>query len=160
MNTKPNKTSFKKGDSRLVGNSFKKGLPAWNKGKRVSDSERKRLASLRTGKKPWNKDKKLPNQSGKNHGRWKGGFSRGYRIGYYSLEYKKWRLAVFERDHYICQGCSMVGGYLTAHHIKNQAHYPKLRYNLNNGITLCEKCHSLTDNYKGRANSRVRLKNS
>ena len=87
---------------------------------------------------------------GKNHKWWKGGKSKNYKEGYYSAEYKQWRLQIFERDFYKCQGCNKVGGYLTAHHIKSWAKYPKLRFDINNGITLCEDCHKLTDNYKGR----------
>jgi len=85
---------------------------------------------------------------------WKGGISKNYKTGYYSAQYKQWRIDVFERDGYRCQGCTNVGGYLTAHHIKSFAHYPKLRFKLNNGITLCEECHKLTDNYKGRGRFR------
>ena len=55
------------------------------------------------------------------------------------------------RDQFKCQGCGQVGGYLTAHHIKSFAHFPELRFKIENGITLCEECHSKTDNYKGRA---------
>lgn len=66
-----------------------------------------------------------------------------------SLEYKKWRSGVFERDNWICQTCgarSKTGEpvYLEAHHIKGWAKYPKLRYVVSNGITLCEECHKLT----------------
>lgn len=88
--------------------------------------------------------------SGKNNPMWNGGTSRTYKEGYYSTEYIRWRLKVFERDGYRCQVCDQVGGYLTAHHIKSFAHFPKLRFEITNGITLCEDCHSLTDNYKGR----------
>lgn len=83
---------------------------------------------------------------------WKGGNSRGYKTGYYSKEYKQWRSDVFLRDNYTCQICGITGNktYLTAHHIKSFAHYPELRFSLDNGMTLCEPCHSRTDNYKGR----------
>ena len=33
---------------------------------------------------------------------WKGGTSRGYKTGYWSLEYRLWRKAVFVCDNYIC----------------------------------------------------------
>ena len=86
--------------------------------------------------------------SGKNNPRWKGGISRTYREKYYSKKFKKWRLKVFIRDNYTCRNCQKVGGRLTAHHIKSWAKYPKLRFVVSNGITLCEKCHSKTDNFK------------
>lgn len=70
---------------------------------------------------------------------------------YMDKPYRDWRKAVFERDNYVCQDCGAKGGYLTAHHIKSWAKYPELRYELSNGKTLCEPCHTRTDNYKGRA---------
>jgi len=56
-------------------------------------------------------------------------------------KYKRWRLAVFKRDNYTCQKCSRKGGKLNAHHIKSWSRFPKLRYVLSNGITLCERDH-------------------
>jgi len=128
----------RKASERMKGNTqgFQKGKPSPRKGKKSS-------------KPSWNKGLK-GFLAGEKHYNWKGGTSKGYRTGYYSFEYKKWRIAVFERDSFTCQSCHQVGGYLTAHHIKSFAHYPELRTVLENGITLCEDCHKLTDNYKGR----------
>jgi HNH endonuclease len=59
-----------------------------------------------------------------------------------TMEYKEWRKAVFERDSYTCQKCGTVGGYLHAHHIKEWQYYPELRYDVDNGQTLCRRpCH-------------------
>ena len=60
-----------------------------------------------------------------------------------SKEYRAWRAAVYERDHYTCQNCGNVGGKLNAHHIKSFARFPSLRLDVNNGITLCAECHKL-----------------
>jgi 5-methylcytosine-specific restriction endonuclease McrA len=58
-------------------------------------------------------------------------------------EYKLWRANVFQRDGYKCQVCQEVGGTLNAHHIKKFSRFIDGRYDINNGITLCEDCHKL-----------------
>lgn len=87
-----------------------------------------------------------------NNHNWNGGSSRAYKTGYHSHAYKNWRKKVFIRDNFTCQGkdCDTDSVYITAHHILSFANYPELRFDVNNGITLCKDCHSKTDNYKGR----------
>ena len=75
------------------------------------------------------------------------------RVGKYSLKairdkdyrntafYRDWRLSVFTRDCFTCQHCLTKGGCLEAHHIKPYKTFKESRFDLNNGITLCKKCH-------------------
>ena len=65
-----------------------------------------------------------------------------------SFEYTEWRKRVFERDNYTCQCCgarSSAGHPVTlnAHHLENFASNEDLRFDVNNGITLCYKCHDV-----------------
>lgn len=57
-------------------------------------------------------------------------------------EYKKWRKAIYARDKFHCQWpyCNKKNQ-LNAHHIKKWSDYPALRFNINNGITLCKYHH-------------------
>lgn len=72
-----------------------------------------------------------------------------------SRPYIEWRVAVFERDKYTCQKCGSIGGYLHAHHIKEWEYYPELRYDIDNGITLCRRpCHKQIHDSR-RANRKI-----
>ena len=63
-----------------------------------------------------------------------------------SKDFKVWRSAVFQRDNWTCQECgnrSKKNNYIRieAHHIKPFALFPEFRFSVDNGITLCKKCH-------------------
>jgi 5-methylcytosine-specific restriction endonuclease McrA len=92
---------------------------------------------------------------GNRHWNWKGGISSENRNIRNSLDYRLWRTSIFERDNYTCQECGAYGGKLNAHHIKSFADFPEERFNMDNGITLCDDCHEKTENYRGKANRRI-----
>lgn len=59
----------------------------------------------------------------------------------HDLQTHNWRKNIFERDRYVCQFCLKVGCRLNAHHIHNYADHKDLRFDIDNGITLCITCH-------------------
>ena len=76
------------------------------------------------------------------HPRWEGGdprTSEGQRLRN-TREYREWRKSVLERDGHSCQHCN-ANEELHAHHIKSFIRYPDVRFDIDNGITLCCTCH-------------------
>ena len=58
--------------------------------------------------------------------------------------YKDWRKKVLARDKYKCQmpQCKRRGKRMQVHHIKKWSYASSLRYDVDNGITLCWDCHN------------------
>lgn len=108
----------------------------WMKGKVLSIYTRIKMSQNRIGSKHWN---------------WQGGKSTEQEKVRKSIEYKMWRGSVFKRDNWTCQECGTRGTNLHAHHIKPFSLFPELRFNLNNGLTLCIECHKSTDSYGVKA---------
>ena len=108
----------------------------------------------RTGKK-WkdiNKGKIKENSNA-----WKGGV-KVHKIERCTFEYYQWRKNVFHKNDYTCQKCKKRSGKgnpvkINAHHIRNWRDRPELRYDINNGITLCEKCHIKFHSTYGKRNN-------
>lgn len=77
---------------------------------------------------------------------YKGGVGR-FRVQiYYSEQYQNWRTSVFEKDGYRCLDCGQLGGELQADHIYMFSLFPRLRFDINNGQTLCKPCHRIKTN--------------
>lgn len=53
----------------------------------------------------------------------------------------RWASEVKRRDRYTCQICGRRGVVLNAHHIKSWVDNPDDRYDIENGVTLCQDDH-------------------
>lgn len=79
-----------------------------------------------------------------NNPNWKGGITPIHEQIRRSDEYVEWRNSIFKRDNYECQCCGdNIGGNLHAHHIQNFSECEDLRFDVDNGITLCDLCHNV-----------------
>lgn len=121
----------------------------WNKGLATPTivKEKQRKAKLINPVRYW-LGKKRPELTGKNNYLWQGGKTAEIDKLRTGLEYKQWRRAVFGRDNYTCIKCGCrKSGSLEADHIKPQSKFPELRFDINNGRTLCKPCHRKTPTY-------------
>lgn len=98
------------------------------------------------------------NQKGEKNFNWRGGITLLVDRIRNSFKYRLWRSDVFTRDDFTCQKCGHRGCYLEAHHKETLSDIMELNdirtfeqainceelWNINNGVTLCEKCHNLT----------------
>ena len=55
--------------------------------------------------------------------------------------YYNWRKQIHERSNYTCQKCNRRHVKLEAHHLDSYNLFPKKRYWIRNGASLCCKCH-------------------
>lgn len=74
-----------------------------------------------------------------------------YMIGGKNAE--NWRKEVFAKDEYTCKSCGQVGGTLNAHHLDGWNWCKEKRFDVNNGIALCEGCHKGFHKAFGKGNN-------
>ena len=119
----------------------------WNKGLKMSKDWKEKHPNKSQGAlgKTWKLSEEVKSKLSLAHGGT--GIPQRPSKRYYHLRdkrYMDWRSKVFERDSWTCQTCGKRGCYLEPHHIKGWAKYPELRYEVNNGVSLCYECHKLT----------------
>jgi len=161
------KMSLAQKDNRYA---FKKGRIPYNKGLKMSETQKRKISESCMGRISPMKGKYLSKETKRKIGKankkkvWteqeKKRLSEAQLKRWSKVEkkvYKRyihirderlvtWRMIVFKRDGYTCRECGRAGCYLEAHHIKSWAKYPKLRYEVFNGIALCSDCHNHTSN--------------
>lgn len=144
--TKEHKEKISKSNSKPHSEERKKNISEAHKGKKLSYDHKKSIREAMIGL-----------RTGSDHPMWKGGISK-IRNRLYSLYiYKEWRDAVYSRDKYTCNMCYKKGVKINAHHIETFKYitekYSLIKFedfiscdklwDINNGITLCDKCHNL-----------------
>lgn len=123
-----------------IGNHFRGKHPTKKTIEKMKIAQKGRTFTDTTKKKMSDTHKTLVGEKAAN---WKGGITPVSQKIRNSIELRLWREAVFARDNWTCQDCGdNRGGNLNAHHKKSFSKYPELRTAIENGITLCNKCHT------------------
>lgn len=129
-----------------------KGHTGYWTGKKFTKEMRQKLSVVHTERptRYW-LNKKCPHAAGENNPGYIDGRYPENRRQRNTMEYARWRQQVFERDAYTCRQCGIRGVRLHADHIKPFATHPRLRFELDNGRTLCVSCHRKTPTWGRRA---------
>lgn len=112
--------------------------------KEVSQETRIKLSETSKGRKHTqsSKNKMSEAKMGNKNPHWNHTLTAEERIvGRKYPEYYEWRKLVYEKDRWTCQKCGYKGTNIRAHHIESYNNNRELRTSLDNGITLCNKCH-------------------
>jgi protein-arginine kinase activator protein McsA len=73
--------------------------------------------------------------------------------------YIKWAQEIKRRDNYACVICNRKGVMLNSHHLNGWADFPAERYDVQNGVTLCQSCHdTFHEIYKKGGNTTAQFK--
>jgi hypothetical protein len=115
----------------------------------ITDDARKKISKTLTGVKTgphsaeWNEKIGKSNiglKAGDKHPNWKGGVTQDGRKERNQSRYSKWRKDVLGVGKCECANCGGAES-LDTHHIHDFLRFPELRYEVGNGMVLCEPCH-------------------
>jgi 5-methylcytosine-specific restriction endonuclease McrA len=85
---------------------------------------------------------KLENRKrGPDHYNWRGGVTPEHLLIRWSPRMREWSKTILQRDGYKCVICGERSQKLHADHIKPFSIFHDLRFDLDNGRTLCQPCH-------------------
>lgn len=113
---------------------FQKGIIPWNKNKKMSQEYRDKMRKSSLGRKHSEATKKKMAES------------RRIGIERYCYRYKIWKQEVKKRDGK-CLKCGSTES-LHAHHIIPFKENIELRFDINNGETLCASCHAKLEGFQ------------
>ncbi len=143
-------------------------------GRKQSEEHNKKIGLSKLGKKreefskEWKQNmskSRIGMFRGEKSSAWRGGVTDLRHLIRSSFMYRQWRSDIFTRDNFTCQSCELRGGNLQADHfpktfkeifyeysIKSleDAYGCEELWNINNGRTLCYKCHRETDTWGSR----------
>lgn len=130
--------------------------------KRSTESIEKTKQALTGKKRPPRSDSWRKNMSsalkGDKSRLWKGGITDIPHKERNGVENTLWREKVLNRDNHQCQKCGKTGITLVAHHILNFTEHVALRYEIDNGLTLCVGCHNAFHKLFGtKTNTKLQL---
>lgn len=155
-----------KGREKVWTEEMREKLRIANTGKKIT--QKQRIALNKGRAKGYWKGKRRTDMEGGNNPSWKGGRIKLKERIRNTGKYKKWRSGVFERDDYKCVLCGNTGRL-------NADHYPlsmmkimddfkietmediyncDILWSLDNGRTLCVRCHRNTPTYLNRWQNR------
>lgn len=138
-----------------------------NKGRKLSKEHKQKMSEAHKGFRHSLKSKIKMSESkrGSKSRFWKGGIATLTNLIRCCFKYRQWRSDVFTRDNFTCVLCNIRGGNLEADHypkkfsdIFQENNIKSLEealmceefWNINNGRTLCIKCHNKTRGRKSK----------
>ena len=136
-----------------------KNLSLWQKGKKLSEKHKQKLSLAHKGLKPWLNRKHKTESLEKMSLSAKKSFEKGRKPWNFIEDRTKlkrhlerggsaheyWSKSVKKRDYWKCKlSNDECKGRIESHHIYSWSKFPALRYNIENGITLCHFHHPRT----------------